>query len=104
VHLDLSRAVIEHPAVDIELQLGTGKAKITVPRDAIVDVEGLRTGWKDPRYKDPAALPPPRAEDPDLRDHGLRTVEDPPHAALRPHPAPGPPVRHFFVPARLPVL
>ncbi|MEU8107713.1 DUF1707 domain-containing protein [Nonomuraea muscovyensis] len=28
------------------------------------------------------------------------TVEDPPRAALRPHPAPGPPVRHFFVPAR----
>ncbi|MEV2271719.1 DUF1707 SHOCT-like domain-containing protein [Nonomuraea africana] len=51
VHLDLSRAVIEHPVVDIELQLGTGRAKITVPRDAIVDVEDLRTGWKDPLYK-----------------------------------------------------
>ncbi|MFG2196831.1 DUF1707 domain-containing protein [Streptomyces sp. NPDC048639] len=51
VHLDLSRALIEHPVVDIELQLGTGRARITVPRDAIVDIEGLRTGWKDPRYK-----------------------------------------------------
>ncbi|MEU4726122.1 DUF1707 domain-containing protein [Nonomuraea dietziae] len=51
VHLDLSRAVIEHPVVDIELRLGTGRASITVPRDAIVDVEGLRTGWKDPLYK-----------------------------------------------------
>jgi hypothetical protein len=51
VRLDLSRAVIEHPVVDIELQLGTGTAKITVPRDAVVDVEGLRTGWKDLRYK-----------------------------------------------------
>ncbi|MEV8524999.1 DUF1707 domain-containing protein [Streptomyces sp. NPDC052000] len=51
VHLDLSRAVIEYPVVDIELQLGTGRAKITVPRDAIVDVEDLRTGWKDSRYK-----------------------------------------------------
>ncbi|WP_433380997.1 DUF1707 SHOCT-like domain-containing protein [Streptosporangium sp. CA-115845] len=51
VYLDLSRAVIEHPVVDIELQLGTGRAKITVPRDAIVDVEGLRTGWKDPLYR-----------------------------------------------------
>ncbi|HZE32755.1 MAG TPA: DUF1707 domain-containing protein [Actinoallomurus sp.] len=50
VRLDLSRAVIEHPVVDIELQLGTGRATITVPRDAIVDVEGLRTVWKDPRY------------------------------------------------------
>jgi hypothetical protein len=51
VHLDLSQAVIEHPVVDIELRLGTGRAKITVPRDAIVDVDDLRTGWKDPRYK-----------------------------------------------------
>lgn len=51
VSLDLSRAVIEHAVVDIELQLGTGKARITVPRDAIVDVEGLHTGWKDTRYK-----------------------------------------------------
>lgn len=51
VHLDLSRAVIEHPVIDIELQLGTGRARITVPRDAIVDVEGLHTGWKDVRYK-----------------------------------------------------
>ncbi|GAA2686155.1 DUF1707 domain-containing protein [Streptomyces lunalinharesii] len=51
VHLDLSRAVIEHPVVDIELALGTGRAKITVPRDAIIDVEGLSTGWKDLRYR-----------------------------------------------------
>jgi hypothetical protein len=51
VHLDLSRAVFEHPVVDIELQLGTGGAKITVPRDANVDVEGLGPGWKDPLYK-----------------------------------------------------
>ncbi|MET7513080.1 DUF1707 domain-containing protein [Streptomyces sp. NPDC005480] len=53
VRLDLSRAVFEHPAVDIELQVGTGRARITVPRDAIVDVEGLHTGWKDLRYKAP---------------------------------------------------
>ncbi|MDG9719271.1 DUF1707 domain-containing protein [Streptomyces sp. DH24] len=51
VRLDLSRAVIEHPVVDIELQLGTGGARITVPRDAEVEVEGLHTGWKDLRYK-----------------------------------------------------
>ncbi|MFI8306221.1 DUF1707 domain-containing protein [Streptomyces sp. NPDC085927] len=51
VHLDLSRAVIEHPVIDIELQLGTGRAKITVPRDAIVDAEDLHTGWKDTLYK-----------------------------------------------------
>lgn len=58
VHLDLSRAVIEYPVVDIELQLGTGRAKITVPRDAIVDVEGLRTGWKDVRYRTRRRLAP----------------------------------------------
>lgn len=51
VRLDLSRAVIEHAVVDIELQLGTGNAKITVPRDAIVDLENLHTGWKDSLYK-----------------------------------------------------
>lgn len=51
VRLDLSRAVFEHPAVDIELRLGTGNAKITVPRDAIVDLGDLHTGWKDSRYK-----------------------------------------------------
>ncbi|MFB4424866.1 DUF1707 domain-containing protein [Streptomyces sp. QL37] len=51
VHLDLSRAVIEHAVVDIELQLGTGRARITLPRDAIVDIEGLDTGWKDSRYR-----------------------------------------------------
>jgi hypothetical protein len=51
VHLDLSRAVVEHAEVDIELQLGTGRARITVPRDAIVDIEDLHTGWKDSRYR-----------------------------------------------------
>ncbi|MEU8652046.1 DUF1707 domain-containing protein [Streptomyces sp. NPDC048737] len=51
VRLDLSRAVIEHPVVDIELRLGTGGARITVPRDAVVDLDGLHTGWKDLRYK-----------------------------------------------------
>ena len=50
VHLDLSKAIIDHPVVDIELQVGTGRAKITVPRDAIVEIEGLHTGLKDARY------------------------------------------------------
>lgn len=58
VHLDLSRAVIEYPVIDIELRLGTGRAKITVPRDAIVDVEDLHAGWKDIRYKTPRAHRP----------------------------------------------
>ncbi|MGW2252404.1 DUF1707 SHOCT-like domain-containing protein [Kitasatospora sp. NPDC001660] len=53
VHLDLSRAVFEHPVVDIELNLGTGRARITVPRDAVVDIEGLKSGWKDTLYRAP---------------------------------------------------
>ncbi|QKG24594.1 DUF1707 SHOCT-like domain-containing protein [Actinomadura verrucosospora] len=58
VHLDLSRAIIEHPVVDIELQLGTGKAKITLPRDAVVDVDDLGTVWKDTHYKAPRRARP----------------------------------------------
>lgn len=50
VRLDLSKAIIEHPVVDIELQVSTGRAKITVPRDAIVELDGLHTGLKDARY------------------------------------------------------
>ncbi|MEU8352112.1 DUF1707 domain-containing protein [Streptomyces sp. NPDC048845] len=51
VHLDLSRALFDSPVADIELNLGTGRARITVPRDAVVDLEGLRTTWKDTRYR-----------------------------------------------------
>ncbi|MFC8825995.1 DUF1707 domain-containing protein [Streptomyces sp. NPDC057137] len=67
VHLDLSRAVVEHPVIDIELQLGTGRAKITVPRDAIVDFDNLHTGWKDTRYKPPRRS---RAGGPTIRISG----------------------------------
>ncbi|PZT70330.1 hypothetical protein DN402_33315 [Streptomyces sp. SW4] len=51
VRLDLSRAVFEQPVVDIRLELGTGGARITVPRDAVVEVDDLNTGWKDVRYR-----------------------------------------------------
>ncbi|MEU3857765.1 DUF1707 domain-containing protein [Streptomyces sp. NPDC028722] len=67
VHLDLSRAVIEHAVVDIELQLGTGRARITLPRDATVDAEGLRTEWKDTLYK---PHPHPRPGGPKIRITG----------------------------------
>ncbi|WBB58704.1 DUF1707 domain-containing protein [Streptomyces sp. WMMC500] len=53
VQLDLSRAVIEHPVVDIVLNVGTGKAAITVPHDAAVDLDGLTTGYRDVVYKPP---------------------------------------------------
>jgi hypothetical protein len=67
VRLDLSRAVIEHAVVDIELQLGTGGARITVPRDAIVDFVDLRTGWKDSRYRPPRRT---TADGPQIRISG----------------------------------
>jgi Domain of unknown function (DUF1707) len=67
VRLDLSRAVFEHPVVDIELQLGTGGAKITVPRDAVVEYEDLHTGWKDTHYKPPQR---PRSGGPRIRIFG----------------------------------
>lgn len=50
VRLDLSRAVIEHPEIDIELALDFGGAKIRVPRGAAVDIDELRCVWKDPRF------------------------------------------------------
>jgi hypothetical protein len=67
VRLDLSRAIIEYPVVDIELSIGTGNARITVPRDAIVEVEGVNTGWKDLRYK---PRQPPRPGGPRIRFSG----------------------------------
>ncbi|MFT2016759.1 DUF1707 SHOCT-like domain-containing protein [Streptomyces sp. 796.1] len=67
VRLDLSRAVITYPVVDIELVLGTGGAKITVPRDATVDTEGLTAGWKTIRYEPRS---PARADGPTIRFSG----------------------------------
>ncbi|MFH8373973.1 DUF1707 domain-containing protein [Streptomyces cyaneofuscatus] len=51
VRLDLSRALFEHPSVDIELRIGTGRATIIVPRDAAVNLDAVQTGWKDLRYR-----------------------------------------------------
>jgi hypothetical protein len=56
VDLDLSRAIIENPVVDIELQLRFGRAKITVPGNAVVDLDDLRTVWKQPVYQVPQHL------------------------------------------------
>ncbi|MGW1177312.1 DUF1707 SHOCT-like domain-containing protein [Kitasatospora sp. NPDC002543] len=53
VRLDLSKAVIEHPVIEIELGLGTGSARITVPHGAVVDIDGFQGGWKDVRYTPP---------------------------------------------------
>lgn len=67
VDLDLSQAIIEHPVIDIELQLRFGKAKITLPHDAIVDLEDLRTVWKQPSHKPPQ---PARADGLQIRISG----------------------------------
>ncbi|AXG76491.1 DUF1707 SHOCT-like domain-containing protein [Streptomyces paludis] len=70
VRLDLSRADFEHPVVDLELRLGSGRATITVPRDAIVDVEGLRTGWKDTRHRTRRGARPSHPGGPTIRISG----------------------------------
>lgn len=56
VDLDLSRAIFENPVVDIELQLRFGRARITLPDDAVVDSDDLSTVWKQPIYKTPQRL------------------------------------------------
>jgi hypothetical protein len=53
VELDLAHAVFDSPAVDIELQLTYGRARIVVPWNAVVDLDDLRTDWKQPRYQPP---------------------------------------------------
>jgi Domain of unknown function (DUF1707) len=58
VDLDLSRAIIESPVVDIELELRFGGAKITVPADAVVDIDDLQTVWKQPVYTIPQRVDP----------------------------------------------
>ncbi|WP_407565490.1 DUF1707 domain-containing protein [Streptomyces sp. 184] len=68
VRLDLSRAVIEHPVVDIVLHVGTGRASITVPHDAVVDLDGVRNGMKDSVYKPPRR---PTSGGPTIRISGV---------------------------------
>jgi hypothetical protein len=56
VNLDLSRAIIESPVVDIELLLQFGGAKITLPADALVDIDDMNTVWIQPVYKTPRRI------------------------------------------------
>ncbi|MFB7943744.1 DUF1707 domain-containing protein [Kitasatospora phosalacinea] len=58
VHLDLGAAVIDHPVVDIHLGLGFGRATITVPHDATVDLDDLQQSWKTVRYRPPRTPAP----------------------------------------------
>jgi hypothetical protein len=57
VDLDFSRATFETPVVDVELQLTYGRARIVVPADTVVDLDGLLTVWKQPRYRRPLPVP-----------------------------------------------
>jgi hypothetical protein len=58
VDLDLSRAIIESPVVDIQLELRFGGAKITVPAEAVVDIDDLQATWKQPVYETPQRVEP----------------------------------------------
>ncbi|MER6028806.1 DUF1707 domain-containing protein [Streptomyces sp. NPDC001851] len=54
-HQDLGPALAslpeEHAGTPVELHPGTGGARITVPRDATVETDELRTVWKQPRHR-----------------------------------------------------
>jgi hypothetical protein len=45
VRLDLSRAVVDHPQIDIELHLTYGSALVLLPPDASANADGARTVW-----------------------------------------------------------
>jgi Domain of unknown function (DUF1707) len=53
--LDFSQAVFESAVVDLDLQLRFGKALLTVPPNAVVDLDELRCEWKQPNHKPPVA-------------------------------------------------
>jgi len=57
VKLDLSQAQFESDKVEIDLQLTYGRARIIVPRSAVVDLDGLVTDWKQPSYRRPRHWP-----------------------------------------------
>ena len=69
----IDRVAVHHhgrepnPVVDIELQLRFGRAKITVPGNAVVDLDDLRTVWKQPVYQVPQHLD---ADGPRIRIYG----------------------------------
>jgi hypothetical protein len=52
VRLDLTQASFATPEVEIELQLTYGSARVTLPADATLDLDGLTSDWKQPRYDD----------------------------------------------------
>ncbi|MEV0388003.1 DUF1707 domain-containing protein [Nonomuraea sp. NPDC050643] len=51
VRLDLSRALVRHARVDIELRLTYGGATIILPAGASANADGVRTEWGSVRSK-----------------------------------------------------
>lgn len=45
VRLDLSRAAIDYPRIDIELRLAYGSAVVTLPPGAAANIDGVHTAW-----------------------------------------------------------
>ncbi|MEV1178843.1 DUF1707 domain-containing protein, partial [Nonomuraea sp. NPDC049784] len=45
VRLDLSRAVVDHPEIEIDLRLEYGSATIVLPPGATANTDGVRTEW-----------------------------------------------------------
>lgn len=58
VHLDLSKAVIDYPVIEIDLQLPYGSATIIVPSGATVDADGVAMEWGSAALKVPARKGP----------------------------------------------
>src|SRR5262245_30916091 len=59
VTLDFTKAVITSATVDVDLRLKYGSAKIIVPPDARVDVDGVTTQWSTSTYTPPSDTGPP---------------------------------------------
>ncbi|KAA9379016.1 DUF1707 domain-containing protein [Microbispora cellulosiformans] len=60
VRLDLSRAHIPHPRIDIELRLAYGGATIILPAGASANADGVRLGWGRVTSKAPGRRSPGR--------------------------------------------
>ncbi len=59
VVLDFTQADNPHPVVEVEVDLGAGSAKLIVPDDATVNVDGVVTSMGSVKSKLPATPKPP---------------------------------------------
>ena len=51
VRLDFTDAVFESSVVDLDLELRFGRARLILPAEVGIDLDGLRTDWKQPRVE-----------------------------------------------------